>query len=43
MNIAFNDTKILKNLTPNFLSKKYSIIFNSSAIILDANLQDEDT
>jgi pseudouridine kinase len=41
MNIAFNDTKILKNLTPNFLSKKYSIILNSSAIILDANLQDE--
>ena len=41
MNIAFNDTKILKNLTPNFLSKKYSLILNSSAIILDANLQDE--
>ena len=41
MNIAFNDTKILKNLTPNFLSKKYSIISNSSAIILDANLQEE--
>ena len=41
INIAFNDTKILKNLSPNFLSKKYSIIYNSSAIILDANLQDE--
>jgi len=41
MSIAFNDTKILKNLTPNFLSTKYSIILNSSAIILDANLQDE--
>ena len=34
-------SEILKNLTPNFLSKKYSIISNSSAIILDANLQEE--
>ena len=41
MSIAFNDTKILKNLTPNFLSTKYSLINNSSAIIIDANLQDE--
>ena len=41
MSIAFNDTKILNNLTPNFLSTKYSLINNSSAIIIDANLQDE--
>ena len=38
MLVAANDTKILENLTPEFLSSKKSLINDAAAIVIDANL-----
>ncbi len=38
MLVAANDTKILENLTPEFLSSKKSLINDATAIVIDANL-----
>mgnify|MGYP001486413790 CR=1 FL=1 len=38
MLVAANDTKILENLTPEFLSSKKSLINDAEAIVIDANL-----
>jgi len=41
MLVALNNTTILNNLTPNFLKTKASILLNASAIVIDANLNQE--
>lgn len=38
MLVAANDTKILENLTPEFLSSKKSLINDAEAIVIDSNL-----
>ena len=41
MVVALNDTKIIDFLTPDFLKTKETIINNSSAIVIDSNLNEE--